>query len=154
MTGFLPFSRASFMIDFVFVALFAILPLMAWSIRCAKRGDYELHKKLQILISFALLGAVLLFEIEMRLVGWTQYAEMSPFFDSFVFPCLYVHLSFAIPTTFLWAYTVIWSYKRFPSPPKPIRQARRHRLLGQLSAFGMVGTALTGFAFFALAFVA
>lgn len=142
------------MIDFVFVALLAILPLMLWSIRCAKRGDYERHKKLQLAISIALFSAVTLFEIEMRLIGWTHYADVSPYYETLVFPSLYVHLLFAIPTTLLWAYTVIWAYRRFPNPPKPMRATRRHRLMGKLAASGMVGTAVTGFVFFALAFVA
>lgn len=154
MPGFLPFSRASFMIDFVFVALLLIIPIMVWSIRCAKRSQYELHKKLQLVISIALFSAVTLFEIEMRLLGWTQYADSSPYFDTLVFPSLYIHLAFAIPTTFLWAYTVIWAYRRFPNPPRPVAAAKNHRLLGKLAAFGMVGTAVTGFLFFWLAFVA
>lgn len=142
------------MIDFVFVALLLILPVMVWSIRCAQRGDYELHKKLQLVISIALFSAVVLFEVEMRLIGWTHYADISPYFETWVFPSLYVHLAFAIPTTFLWAYTVIWAYRRFPSPPRPVAATRRHRLLGKLAASGMIGTAVTGFVFFGLAFVA
>lgn len=154
MTGFLPFSRASFMIDFIFVALLAILPVLYWSVRCAIQGDYERHRKLQIIISIALFVAVLLFELEMRLVGWTHHATSSPFFTTWVYPSLYLHLVFAIPTTLLWFYTVIWAYRRFPQPPKPVRHARRHKTLGKLAASGMVGTSLTGFLFFALAFVA
>lgn len=142
------------MIDFIFVALLAILPLLAWSIRSAKQGEYELHKKLQLAISAALFLAVLLFEIEMRLVGWTHYAEVSAFYDTWVFPSLYLHLCFAIPTTLLWFFTVIWSYRRFPRPPRPSRHTRRHKLLGRLASGGMVGTALTGFLFFGLAFIA
>ena len=63
-------TRASFMLDVVFLALFAVLPLLALSIAIVRRRGYLAHKRLQLVLGSVLLLAVLAFEIEMRVFGW------------------------------------------------------------------------------------
>ena len=64
--GFLP-TRGTFMLDFVFVAMFAIVPIMAWSIYLARyRRKYELHKRIQITLALVLAVAVAAFEVDAR----------------------------------------------------------------------------------------
>ena len=65
--GFLP-TRGSFMLDFVFVAMIAIIPVMTWSIvyLARIRHMYELHKRVQIALALVLLVAVVLFELDVR----------------------------------------------------------------------------------------
>ena len=38
-------TRGSFMLDFVFLAMFAVVPILGWSVMLAKRGRYTLHKR-------------------------------------------------------------------------------------------------------------
>ncbi|HEY5312321.1 MAG TPA: DUF420 domain-containing protein, partial [Pirellulales bacterium] len=73
--GFLGF-RASIMLDVVFLAMFAIVPLLAWSIFEVKiRRRYALHKRVQLTLAGILLVAVFLFELDMRFVsGWRDRA--------------------------------------------------------------------------------
>src|SRR5437762_2415258 len=97
LNGFLPF-RGTFMIDLVFVAMFLVLPVMAWSIYQVRyRRHYSLHKWTQIGLGVILLVAVTAFEIDMRFIsGWEQRARASPYFATLVYPALYIHLVFSI----------------------------------------------------------
>lgn len=152
-------SRASFMLDLVFLAMFAIVPVMIWSIRLVQFGKrYELHKRLQLAIAAILLVAVVAFEVDMRFFSkWEERAEASPFYSdtgwSAVSIALVVHLAFAIPTTLLWIVVVARAWLAFPSPAKPAKHSIWHRRWGQFAAIGMFGTALTGWLFYGMAFV-
>ena len=48
-------TRASFMLDFVFLAMFAVIPIMGWSIYQVKfRRRYQLHKWVQVALGIVL----------------------------------------------------------------------------------------------------
>jgi putative membrane protein len=102
----------------------------------------------------------LLFEIDIRVNGWEERAEPSPYFDAankFTCPAglsLVVHLSFAVPTLVLWIVVVVQALRKFSNPPAPGLHSRWHARMGMLAAFGMVMTAITGWLFYWLAFVA
>src|SRR5947207_16005475 len=82
-SGFVPGSRGSLMLDVVFAAMFVVVPVLAASVYLVKfRRQYALHKKLQLVMAAVLLAAVLLFEIDIRVNGWEQRAAPSPYFDA------------------------------------------------------------------------
>ena len=152
--GFIPFSRASFSLDLVSIAMWLVVPTLLFSIYTVKyRRNYALHKTLQISIVIALLVAIIIFEIDMRIFGWKQYAEPSIYFDTILFPVFYTHLSISISTTILWTVTIIAALRKFPKPPSPNQHAKLHRVLGKLSALGMCLTAISGWIFYVIAFV-
>ncbi len=101
-----------------------------------------------------MLGVVVLFELEVRIYGWRQFAEPSPFYDTILFPVLYVHLFFAISTPLLWIYTIVGAVRRFAKPPRPNDYSPRHRRVARLAAIAMLCTAFTSWTFYYLAFVA
>jgi uncharacterized membrane protein YozB (DUF420 family) len=159
--GFIPGARGALMLDIVFVAMFIIVPVLAASVYLAKyRRSYQAHKLLQLVTASVLLVAVLLFEIDIRLHDWTLLARGSPYFDpeskwtSPVGIALLVHLSFAVPTLVLWIAVVVGALKNFSRPPTPGSHSRWHRRFGMVAAIGMVLTAVTGWLFYWLAFVA
>jgi uncharacterized membrane protein YozB (DUF420 family) len=155
MPGFLPFSRASFMLDVVAMAMVAVVPVMLWSIYLVKyRRQYDLHRRVQTLLGSVLLVAVVLFEVDIRLHGWRHLAQESPYYRTLVNPVLAVHLFFAISTTLLWIYTLAHALRRFARPTLPNEHSRHHRMVARLAAIGMGCTALTGWTFYWLAFVA
>ena len=43
----------------VFVAMFAVVPVLGWSILLAKRGNYALHKRVQLALAVILLVAII-----------------------------------------------------------------------------------------------
>ena len=155
MQGFIPQSRGSFMLDLVAIAMFAILPAVVFGIHLVKnQGNYERHKKMMLAITLALAVTVVLFELEMRLVGWRQLAEPSPYVTSLMPIALGIHLLCSITTTALLIATVWLAFRRFPSPPRPSEHSPRHKTLGKLSAVGLMLTSVTGWIFYYLAFVA
>lgn len=143
------------MLDVVAIAMIGIVLVLAYSIyvvRCRK--NYRLHRKIQVMLGVVLLVTVGLFELDIRLYGWRQFAEASVYYDSWVFPSLYIHLVFAISTTLLWIYTIAAALKRFDNPPVPNAYSPRHRRIATLAAIDMFCTAITGWIFYMLAFVA
>ncbi|MEX0794434.1 MAG: DUF420 domain-containing protein [Pirellulaceae bacterium] len=154
--GFLP-TRGSIMIDFVFAAMFGIILVLGMSIYLVRyQRKYQLHKWIQIVVGLVLLVAVVAFEVDMRLfTNWRELAEPSPYYQGgLVDISLGIHLCFAIPTPVLWI-VVIWrALKRFPNPPIPGDHSASHVFWGWLAAIGMLMTAVTGWVFYFLAFVA
>jgi uncharacterized membrane protein YozB (DUF420 family) len=149
-------TRASLMLDVVFLAMFLVLPVLGVSIAMVRfRKNYAWHKRAQLILAAVLLLAVAAFEIDMQLVsGWRDRAEPSPFWKTGVMTGLYVHLVFSISTFFLWLYVVTGALRNIPRPPRPSAYSRRHTLWARLAAIDLVFTALTGWAFYWLAFVA
>lgn len=149
-------TRASLMLDVVFVAMIVVVPVLLWSIAQVRyRHNYRLHKRVQLALAAVLLVAVALFEVDMRFVtDWRQRAEPSPYYQTWVFPSLYVHLFFAVPTAVLWVVVVVRALRHFPHPPQPGPHSRQHVFWGWLAAVEMCLTALTGWIFYLLAFAA
>src|SRR5438874_8849869 len=106
-SGFLG-TRGSFMLDVVFLAMFAVLPLLAVSIYLVKQQKYSVHKTINLILGTVLLIAVLAFEVDMRFfTDWEELAKSSPYFDeqnkwtSIAGIALIIHLCFAVPTLVL-----------------------------------------------------
>jgi putative membrane protein len=159
-SGFLG-TRGSLMLDVVFVAMFVVVPLLGISLYLVKyRQRYQLHKTLQLTMASVLLVAVLLFEIDIRVNGWEERAALSPYFDparEWTCPAgiaLIVHLSFAIPTLLLWVYVVVAALRKFAKPAAPGPHSAAHARTGMLASGGMFLTAVTGWIFYWMAFVA
>ncbi len=158
-------TRAALMTDIVFLALFAIVPTMLWSIVMVrgqgKTDDSKLllHKRVQTTLGLILLVAIILFEIDVRFISdWEQRAAASPYSLavgwSIVWISLAIHLLFAIPTLFLWIYVIVMALRKFDSLPRPNAYSATHRLTARMAAVGMTMTAVTGWIFYYLAFVA
>lgn len=154
-------TRASIMLDIVFLAMFLVIPAMWYSIQLAKKKQYDLHKKVQLALATTLLIAVGAFEIDMQfLTAWEERAAASPFFNlenkwgCTVGISLLIHLAFAIPTLLLWIVVIVQGLRKFPSPAKPSSHSHQHKKLGKLAGVGMFMTSVTGWIFYYLAFVA
>ena len=154
-SGFLG-SRASVGMDVVLVGLIALLPVLAWSIHLVRhRRAYAAHRRLQIFIAAALFAAIVVFEIDVRLLSdWKVRAAPSPWWPGGVLAALGVHLVFAISSLVLWVWVLWEAATRFPNPPAPGSHGPRHRLMARLAAADLVLTAVTGTIFYLLAFVA
>ena len=153
-------TRGSLMLDTVFLAMLAVLPVMGISIWLVKyRRKFQLHKIIQLTLASALLLAVVAFEIEVRVTGWTDRALPSPYWqdgrwNDWIDASLAVHLCFAIPTPLLWMVVIVQALRRFPKPPRPNEYSRRHAIWAWLAAIAMSLTAITGWVFYWLAFAA
>lgn len=152
--GIIPFSRASFSLDLVSIAMWLVIPALLFSVYLVKyKKRYQLHKTLQLCIVGALLTAIVIFEIDMRLYGWKQYAEPSIFFDNWLFPVFYIHLTISILTTIIWTITVTGALRKLPKPPAPNAYSHSHKKWGRLSVLSMCLTAVSGWIFYTMAFI-
>jgi putative membrane protein len=159
--GFLGY-RASFMLDFVVVALVLVVPILLYSLYAVKvRRQYALHRNLQLLLGVVLLVAVGAFEVDLHLVqgGWEnvvakQEPPLSPEQLARVRTLLRIHLVFAATTPLLWIVTIVLALRHFPNPPLPGPHSRRHKVLGWLSTIDLTLTSITGLIFYYAAFVA
>jgi uncharacterized membrane protein YozB (DUF420 family) len=159
MDGFLG-TRASLMLDVVALAMLVLVPVLAFSIYQVKvRRNYSLHKAIQLTLGGVLLVAVTLFEVDIRLHGWRHLAAPSPYAShegstDWVMVVLTVHLFFAVSSAVLWILVIARALRNFPSPPVPGPHSAWHRRWATIAAIDMTCTAVTGWVFYWLAFVA
>lgn len=157
--GFLPTPRkASLMFDVVVVSMVLVTPLLAWSIYQVRRGrHFAWHKQVQLILGTILLFAVLSFEVDIRLdASWWQRALESPYHAKGILRpfLMFIHLPIAVLTSILWLATIVGALRKFPKPVGPNQYSSRHRWLGWSAAIGMFSTAITGWIFYWMAFVA
>jgi uncharacterized membrane protein YozB (DUF420 family) len=148
-------TRASLMLDLIVVAIGGVLVILGWSVYEVKyRRRYELHKRVQIILAVVLLLAVTAFEIDIRLHGWEDRAagQIGGSASTVVRNVLLVHLFFAITTVILWPVVIIRALRHFPHPPAPAAHSRWHIFWARLAALDMLGTAVTGWLFYWMAF--
>ena len=151
------------MLDFVVCALVIVVPLLLYSLWLVKvKKAWNKHKWLQVILGIILLVAVTAFEVDLQIVhgGWENIVRKSHPDEAALAakvaearPYLLVHLVFAVSTPFLWAVTLIQAFRRFPSPPQPSEHSRTHKTLGWLSTIDITLTAITGLAFYYIAFM-
>ncbi len=144
------------MFDLVVCAMLLVIPLQWYSVYLLKKKkNLSRHRSLQLLLGGLLLATVVIFELDVRLYDWTPLAEPSPYYNTLLFPFLYFHVIFAVATTLSWAITIYGAVKVYS---KDLRFRHEysgiHKKLGWTSVFLINLTALTGWIFYYLAFVA
>ena len=118
-------TRASFMLDFVALAMAVVLPALGFSVWLVKRRRQFLwHKRMQLALGCVLLAAVVAFETDMRLYGWRERAKPSPYYTSLVAASLGIHLVFSVSTALLWVFVITQALRRFQSRPAPAPTVR------------------------------
>ena len=154
--GFLP-TRGSLMLDFFCILMCIILAALSFSIfQVRYRKNKLLHRKIQVGTAIGMVFALILFEIDVRFfTSWRELAKPSPYYESGVVNwSLAIHLIIAIPTPFVWGLVIWTALKRFKDDFDQGDFNRFHRNIGRLAAALMFATALTGWIFYYLAFVA
>ena len=149
------------MLDFVTLAMLAVVIVLALSIYLVRvKKKKRLHRTIQIATAVTLTLALIAFEIDVRFItNWRELAQPSPFYQSgWVDRCLAIHLVFAIPTPLVWGvviFTALWKFKSdFSSETAATKFNRFHRISGRIAAALMFLTAITGWIFYYVAFVA
>ena len=115
-------TRASVMLDVVFLAMFAVVPLLGWSIHSVRhRRNYALHKRVQLTLGAVLLVAVTCFELDMQLFTDWRARAANALHDP---GPRFVHLAVAPARD---------DYLRFPTPPIGEQLAELRRALSAAS---------------------
>jgi uncharacterized membrane protein YozB (DUF420 family) len=149
------------MIDVIVVVMVFVLLALFWSLFSVKyRRRYRQHKTIQLSLAGALLIVLVFFEVDIQFFeNWRERAAFSPYFDAAsggggVIYALWVHLCFAITTLALWLTIIVKALSHFPNPPHPNHHSAFHARWGMIAAIDMIMTAVSGWAFYFLAFVA
>lgn len=148
-------TRASLMLDVVYLAMFVVVLAQGWSVAQVWRGRYSVHKWTQLTIAALLAVAVTAFEVEMRVFGWRERAAdpVTGRVPDLVWTLLRVHLVCSVSTVLLWPVVIVRALKRFPSPPMPGAHSASHVFWARAAAAALFATALTGWAFYWAAFL-
>lgn len=153
--GFLP-TRGSLMLDIVVCAMLLVVLVLAVSIYLVRRKRlYYWHRTIQVALASLLAIAIVGFEIDIRFfTDWRAAAEQSPYYATgWVDRALWIHLVFAIPTPFIWAFVLFGALRHFATI-EPGEYSRFHRRWGWIATIFMLLTTVTGWGFYYLAFVA
>lgn len=154
-SGFLP-ARGSFTLDAIVCAMTVVLLALGGSVYLVRyRRLYRVHRLIQITLCIVLVVAIAAFEVDVRFfTDWRAAASLSPYYESgWVDRMLIVHLMFAIPTPLVWGFAIVQALRHFPGA-RPGPYGQRHRLWGWIAVLMMTATAVTGWIFYGLAFVA
>ncbi len=145
------------MLDFVALAMLGVTVVLAFSIYLIRvKKNPLLHRNIQIATAIVLTFALLAFEIDMRFItDWRALAEASPYYQTgTVDRWLIIHLLFAIPTPFVWGFVIFMALKKFKTGFYQGSYNRAHRISGRFAAAFMFMTAVTGWIFYYVSFVA
>ncbi|MEZ6096791.1 MAG: DUF420 domain-containing protein [Pirellulaceae bacterium] len=155
--GFLP-TRGTFMLDFVVIAMFGVSALLLASVFMVRNGKrYDFHKRLQTILGVVLLITVIAFEVDIQFVKphWRDLAKESAFFESgWVDRSLIFHLLFAVPTPFVWGFLIFSAYRNMGPKYENTAYRSKHRRMGWIGTVLMLMTAVTGWVFYYVSFVA
>jgi len=158
MSGFLGYN-ASFMLDFVVVALLIVVPALGVGIVLVKKKRFKAHSRVMIGLGSVLLGVVLFFELDMRLHGGidgiaSNAGRLANVQTPFFLVLLYVHLFFAVSCCILWGFTLRGAIKRFDlRDPSPGTYSPIHIRLARASVISIVLVAITGLMVYYFAFI-
>ncbi len=157
--GFLGYP-STLMLDVVVCALVLVIPALGYSMWLVRvKRDYARHRVMQLILGVTLLVTVVLFEIDMRLAGgWRPLLDrrevpLTPTAYATAQRLLYVHIGFACAAVLTWiaSFAAMW---RVRGPIPDGRRRRVHHRLGWSAVLSLAATAVTGVAWYGLAFVA
>jgi Flp pilus assembly protein TadB len=158
-TGFLG-VQPSFMLDFVVVALAAVLLGMALGVWQARKHRFKIHSRMMMILALILLGVVLLFELDLRLHGGLEGLASAAGREARaestgIRLLLNGHLVLAFTTLILWGVTLTKAVRHFgwKNPVSGIYQ-KSHRILAWSSLWGMFAVAVSGWLLYYFIFLA
>ncbi len=148
-------SRADVLVDIVTLSLVVIMPLLVYSYRLARAGEWIKHRNLMITLAAVLTVVVGIFEYDLQVSGGAfELAKESRFAGTlFLAGSIYFHLLVAVMTALLWYVLIFLSWRKFSRPPEPGAFSKTHKLLGKIGMIGMFLTGITGVELYIVSFV-
>ena len=148
------FPNTDWLIDIVNFSFIVIVPTLTYSWAKVRKGEYSLHKKIQLLLFAVLFVAVILFELDLRARGGIfKMVEHSQFAGTaFLNGLIWFHMFASITTSLIWIGLITGSLWKFSSPPVPNNFSGVHRLFGKIGMIDMIITGVTGVMLYVLGF--
>lgn len=155
-SGFLG-TNADLLVDIVTCSLVLFIPALWISYRKTKKGDYLMHRNLQVFMAAILAMIVIIFEWDIRSSGGIfKMTEGSRWAGTlFLKASFYIHLFFSGITSAIWLLIIPLSLLKFGNPPTPSSNSFRriHRFGGRAGMLGAILTALSGIEIYVIGFV-
>ncbi|MCB1624541.1 MAG: hypothetical protein KDI32_08135 [Pseudomonadales bacterium] len=147
-------TRADLLLDLVILSLLLVVPVLLYSWSRVRRGNYGVHKALQLAVFVVLGSAVLAFELHMRQLGGIfEATKESTYAGTAVLNgWIYVHTAFSVSMALVWIIVVAGALYFFPNPPRPIKGSRAHRWMGRLGMLLALGAGVTAIPVYAYGF--
>lgn len=156
--GFLPTSRESTLVfDVLSLWTLGLVAVLTWSFYVVRyKGGYSLHKTLQLYLTGALVFALFWHAVNPWLDPlWLDRVLQSPYQQrGLLAPALLIHRVISYVCCVAWLWTVVYALHGFASPPTPGKFSRDHTRVALLAAASVYATALTGWIYYWMAFVA
>ena len=151
----MPGTRADAIVNCVYLVTL-MAPLVAFlSLRLVRKGQYDAHKRVQIVLLIVCVLAVGALETRIRLAGGSgSLLEGSPYAGSGLMRTVAtIHIVGAVLTYAVWCVQVLASYRLHRSK-LPGAFSPRHKIIGWVVIGGLCFTAFSATAVYTLAFVA
>ena len=147
-------ARSDALIDIGILSIVAVVPILVWSWRLARQGQWTLHKRVQLSTALVLGIVVLLFEIDLNQMGGIFAVTAGSAYEGTATLNFWIwtHTAFAISSTIVWVLLVAASLIKFPSPPQP-KYFTTHRHFGRLAMVLMLGSGATAIPMYIYGFV-
>lgn len=147
-------ARGDALIDIGILSIVAVVPILIWSWRLARQGQWTLHKRVQLSTALVLGIVVLLFEIDLNQMGGIFAVTAGSAYEGTATLNFWIwtHTAFAISSTIVWVLLVAASLVKFPSPPQP-KYFASHRYFGRLAMVLMLGSGATAIPMYVYGFV-
>lgn len=140
------FPNTDILIDIVNASFIVIVPVLIYSWAKVRKGEYGLHKKIQLTLFAVLFIAVILFEVDLKMRGGIfEMVKDSQFAGTaFLNGLIWFHMFVSITTSFIWIGLVVFSLWKFASPPVPNKFSGIHKFFGKIGMIDMILTGITG----------
>lgn len=148
-------SRADLVVNGCFFVTLVAAPVATYTVRIARQGRHELHRRIQTLLLSVCYIAVLALEIRIRVAGGSGgLMQGSAYAGSALLRTVAAaHILGAIGTYAIWGWLLFASRRRYQTA-LPGTFSRTHKRLGWTVMLGLWFTALSATAVYWMVFVA
>lgn len=146
-------SRADGWLDAAAIGLTILTAILIASVVAVRVGRSALHRRIQLGLSGMVFLFVIVLEWRFRTVGWRTAAESSPYFPIGVDASLGIHIAFALAMVVAWIGALTAGIRGWSEGSLRADQRGRHRWWGRFATMATIGTAVTAWIFYFVAFV-
>ena len=146
-------ARADGWLDAAAIGLTVLTATLIVSVVAVRGGRAKLHRRIQLALSTLVFIFVIVLEWRFRTVGWRTAAESSPLFPWGVDLSLGIHIAFALAMVVAWIGALAVGVKGWVDGTLRVEQRARHRWWGWFATLATIGTAITAWIFYIIAFV-
>lgn len=147
-------TRADVLLDIIVIAVTLVPFILIYSFQKVRSGNHSIHSKIQTLLFFVVLTAVVLFEVNIRISGGSgSLLQGSAFAGNEYFRIfLWIHIAVATLTYSGWGFLLLISNKKWTTRLLPGEFSVNHKKWGKIIFAGACFTSFSGLVVYILGF--